>query len=208
MLKDKVLDLLNNENFTLKQLSTNGKIETHSINVAILSVKIAKYCDLDKSQIELIVLGSLLHDIGKVCLPQEILNKSGKLNRQERTIINVHAYNGEEMLNNLNLPKEVLDMVKYHHEYIKALTKPIIIKDVAKVYKTIYPLICSIADITDAVVSERSYKLCMDPKVSRNDLYHYGILDIDEIYKTIGIFNNENKSKSSNETHKYAYKIN
>lgn len=133
-------------------------------------------------------MGGLLHDLGKVCIPKEILNKPTGLSIEERKVIDAHARVGREMLKNIVVPLEVLNIVEKHHSSIKNIEKPIILKDISKVYVETYSIICAVADITDAVISRRPYKNCLSPIISRNDLYHFGILDIDEIYKSIGIF--------------------
>ena len=175
--------LITKKDFNHNDLSTNGNFPTHLVNVAILSSGIAKYCELAEDEIRKVILGALLHDIGKTYISREILNKPGKLTKQETRIVNKHTSIGRNALVHFTLDSSVLTIVENHHTFIKDLESPINLKNVIKKYKVAYPLICSVADITDAILSERSYKPGLSLDVSRKDLYEKGIMDIRDIYK-------------------------
>ncbi|NLC55130.1 MAG: HDIG domain-containing protein [Erysipelothrix sp.] len=181
------MSLIENEYIQIDLLSKNGELNFHLVNVAILSGLIGQYCELSQRDLIIIILGSVIHDIGKQEIPIEILDKPGKLSIVEKNLINTHPYEGLKILAKFNLSQEVLDIVQFHHQYIKELPKAIKLKDIVQDHRAAYPIICSVADVTDAVISKRAYKLSLSPTVSRDDLLKKGILDIDEIYKAIGI---------------------
>ena len=71
---------------------------------------------LTKEQIDVIVAASALHDIGKIGIPDSVLNKPGKLSDEEYTIIKRHPLIGADILKNYSAIKDVTDGAKYHHE--------------------------------------------------------------------------------------------
>ncbi|WP_250885951.1 HD-GYP domain-containing protein [Shewanella jiangmenensis] len=94
-------------------------ITQHGISVAVLSLMIAKVLDLPKKEMRDIALGALLHDIGKLKVPDNIRRKRGALTPQEQNFINQHPNYGHEMLSRSGLfPEAVLHIVRHHHEFI------------------------------------------------------------------------------------------
>lgn len=168
-------------------LSRSGEIYIHLVNVAVLSGLIAMNINLDKEIVRASILGGLLHDIGKFYIPERIINKPGKLSAFEYIAISSHETIGREIVSIFCKSEKISDIVACHHTYIKNLKEPVCISSMSKENKLLLPLICSIADITDAVVSVRPYKKMLSTSVARNDLHIKGVLDIDNIYKRIGI---------------------
>lgn len=92
-------------------------ISEHGRRTARLSAGLAAAMRFNHSEVTLIVLAALLHDIGKISVPEEILNKPGALNDAERKIIKRHVLDGYHMLPE-HIPEEVAEMVLYHHENV------------------------------------------------------------------------------------------
>jgi putative nucleotidyltransferase with HDIG domain len=91
----------------------------HSLNTAILAIAFGKHLGHAEERLRLLGLGAILHDIGKLRIPKEILNKPGKLTEEEFAIVKRHPNDGYEMLmGSDNIPQEVLTMVRHHHERI------------------------------------------------------------------------------------------
>lgn len=95
---------------------------------------------------------ALLHDIGKIVIPNSILNKKGKLSEQERDIIDYHAYAGYKILNMYGINSEVCSIVRFHHGHEGMLIE----SDIG--YKAD---ILRIADAYDAITSNRPYRVAM-----------------------------------------------
>lgn len=127
----------------------------HQKRVSELSQEIAREMDLPKNEIEAIKIGSLLHDIGKISIPGEILNKPGKLSPLEINIIRTHPINGYNMLKNIDFSSEVLEIVAHHHERLDGSGYPEGLKD----NEISLPIkIVSVADVVEAMISHRPYR--------------------------------------------------
>lgn len=129
----------------------------HSENTARYAVEIATKMNLSKELCEVIRIGGLLHDVGKIGIPESILNKSEKLTTDEYTIIKNHPTIGYEMIKHVANFKEngVLDIVLYHHERYDGTGYPLGLKG------NNIPLVARIVAIADAfhaMTSTRFYK--------------------------------------------------
>ena len=98
---------------------------------------------------------ALLHDYGKILIPEKILNKHGTLNEQERKIIELHPILGYELLKNKDLNSNVLNLIKYHHQNIHGDGYPKIEDDY---HPSIAADILHAADEYTALREERTYK--------------------------------------------------
>ena len=126
-------------------------IFTHSVNVALYSIAVGMELKLPRNQLEDIGLGALMHDIGKVSVPQEILMKPGKLTDEEFSIIKIHAEEGFDLLRNSHtVPLLVAHCAFQHHERLDGSGYPrgISEKDIHR-----YAKIIAVADVFDAVTS-------------------------------------------------------
>ena len=127
----------------------------HQSNVARLSVEIARRLGWDEFKIEGLRLGAMLHDIGKISVPAEILNRPGRLTEHEFGIIKDHPQTGYEILEPIDFPWPVQRMIVQHHErldgsgYPAGLSGDEII-DEARVI--------AVADVLDAITSHRPYR--------------------------------------------------
>ncbi|MCH4296275.1 HD domain-containing protein [Shewanella sp. 3B26] len=96
-----------------------ASVTQHGISVAVLALMIAKTLEMPKKEMRDIALGALLHDIGKLKVPDNIRRKRGALTQQETNFMNQHPNYGHEMLGRSGLfPEEVLHIVRHHHEFI------------------------------------------------------------------------------------------
>jgi diguanylate cyclase (GGDEF)-like protein len=96
--------------------SKSNYMKGHSFEVAALSVKIGKELKLDESQVEGLRIASLLHDIGNLAIPDNILNKPGTLTEEEKKIIKGHPGLSEMLLKHYPKSDYVLPAILYHHE--------------------------------------------------------------------------------------------
>ena len=98
---------------------------THSVNVTVLAVALAKEVGFSKEKVEMIGLGGMLHDVGKMKVPDEILNKPGRLTPDERLEIQKHTTYGYEILQERGDIPEVAQLMAYeHHERIDGTGYP------------------------------------------------------------------------------------
>lgn len=144
---------------------------SHSENVAKYAIRIAKEIKLSRNQCHNIYAGGLLHDIGKIGIPESILAKPTKLTNDEYEIVKRHPVIGYEMVKHIPIFRKngVLDMILYHHERFDGKGYP---EGLRGVQIPLAARILAVADSFDAMTSRRSYR-------KRNDLTH-AMNEIDE----------------------------
>lgn len=137
---------------------------SHSVNVAVLATMLGNLCGYSKSKLQVITLGGLLHDIGKLAVPTPILNKTSSLTADEFKIIRRHPSEGRKLLKEINSPiASILAIIAaQHHEHLDGSGYPYHVRG-----KSIHPYsrITAIADVYDALTSARSYKRAYKPNV-------------------------------------------
>lgn len=143
----------------------------HSLNVCVLSLTFGRALKLSQDELQELGLGALLHDIGKMRIPLNILNKPGKLTYDEFEIMKSHPDIGYELLRKeKNISKEVLTIVRNHHERLNGQGYPDKLSDKSISYFT---KIVSITDVYDAVTSDRVYHDGMTPHDAMQRLYEW-----------------------------------
>jgi putative nucleotidyltransferase with HDIG domain len=163
----------------------------HSVNVCILSISFGRSLGLSKQELNVLGLGALLHDLGKMKTPLEVLNKPGKLTEEEFEFMRAHPGQGYELLkNDRNIPPEALDIVLAHHERLNGKGYPDGRDEAAIPYFT---RIVTITDVYDAVTSDRVYHDGMTPHDALKNMYKWmpGNFDqqlMETFIKTIGIY--------------------
>lgn len=129
--------------------------EGHSKNVRDLTRRFAEYLKLPSEEIEEITLAAELHDIGKIGIPDSILKKPGKLNGEEYLAIKNHPWLGAEALKSLKGFKNVVNIIRHHHERYDGTGYP------DRLSAHAIPRgsrILSIIDSFDAMVHSRAYR--------------------------------------------------
>lgn len=142
----------------------------HSYRVAEYSVMIAQELGFNEEQQEQIRKTGLLHDIGKIGVPDNILNKTTKLTDEEYEIIKRHTIIGSEILKGLTLISRFDEGAKYHHERYDGSGYPFGLKGEE------IPLnarIIGIADAFDAMTANRIYRKRLDMEVVKEELRHW-----------------------------------
>jgi len=128
---------------------------THSLNVSVLSISLGKRLGMNANELRELGIGALFHDLGKMKVPQSILNKPGKLTDEEFEIMKSHPQLGYEILKNDKIiPKNALNCVLQHHERADGSGYPNNLSEsnISKLGK-----ITSIVDVYDAITSDRVY---------------------------------------------------
>jgi len=133
----------------------------HSVNVCILSLVIGVAFNFNKSQLYDLGLASALHDIGKIYIPKEILNKKDKLTREEFEIIKTHSSRGYIFVkDNSDIPPVSYVAILHHHEKYDGSGYP---SECKGDNISLFGRIISIADVYDAITSDRPYRKALPP---------------------------------------------
>ncbi len=146
-----LVDIKNNDSYTYY----------HSVNVGILALVLGIGMNMNKMDLYDLVMGSLLHDVGKMFIPKEILNKKGKLTPEEFSIMQEHSSRGFNYLkDHTDLSGKVRIIALQHQEKVDGTGYPYNLKN-----DQIFPLsrITSIADVYDALTSARPYRNGLHP---------------------------------------------
>lgn len=127
----------------------------HSERVAEYAVAVARGLRLDSERCTTIRLGAYLHDVGKVRVPHEILNKPGRLSPTEFEIIQMHPIYGLELLASVEFPWDLKPIIRWHHEKYDGTGYP---DGLRGNEIPVDPQIICIADVYDALTTTRSYR--------------------------------------------------
>ena len=163
----------------------------HSVNVCILTITFGRALGVEKKELINLGLGALLHDIGKIKTPLEVLNKEGKLTKEEFKLMMKHPEHGYSLLKgDDNIPPDALEVVLRHHERLDGSGYP---GNITEDEITYFTKIVSIVDVYDAITSDRVYHDGMSPHEALNKLFEWmpGKYDkklLEEFIKTIGIY--------------------
>ncbi|MCC6929894.1 MAG: diguanylate cyclase [Gemmatimonadaceae bacterium] len=134
----------------------------HCERVADLSCRIAAAAGLDEKELLWFRIGALLHDVGKLIVPSEVLNKPGRLTKEEWELMKRHPIAGVELLSQVEFPWDILPIVRSHHECWDGTGYPDGL--VGEETPLVARIVC-LADVYDALTTERSYKRAL----SHND---------------------------------------
>jgi diguanylate cyclase (GGDEF)-like protein/putative nucleotidyltransferase with HDIG domain len=127
----------------------------HSQKVAAYAALIAEALGMDDAEVEEIRLGAVLHDIGKVGIPENILNKNGPLNPEEWETMKSHVRFGAKILDPLTPLAHIREMVLHHHEFYDGSGYP---EALSGDNIPLGARIIAIADAYDTITSDRTYK--------------------------------------------------
>src|ERR1700690_1526068 len=147
----------------LKDRETEG----HSKRVTAYTIAIARAMGLPREQINTIARGAFLHDIGKMAIPDKILNKPGKLETDEMTIMKEHAYHGYQIVKKIPFLAEAAEIVYSHQERYDGTGYPRGLKgDQIPLGARMF----SVADTLDAITSDRPYRPAQSLQAAREEI--------------------------------------
>lgn len=154
----------------------------HSVSVCALMVNLARQIGLDEDAVRSMGLAGLLHDVGKMAVPDEVLNKPGKLTEAEFALIRAHPEQGHAMLEHgEGVTQDVLDVSLFHHERIDGTGYPYGLKGDAISLAARMGAIC---DVYDALTSDRQYKQGWTPLKAVTEMHGWhGHFDRELLFK-------------------------
>jgi len=139
----------------------------HQKKVAAISIAIARNLGLSKETVEAVRTASLIHDIGKISIPQSILSKPSKLTDIERAMIETHPATGYDIVKEIDFPQAVTEMILQHHERINGSGYPGGLKGDGIMLEA---KIIAVADVFEAMTSHRPYRAALSLEVSMDEL--------------------------------------
>lgn len=172
-------NILSNKNIMINLVdikSMDNYTYQHSVNVAVLSLVIGIGLQLPKRDLLELCIGALIHDIGKIFIPKEIVIKPSALTYEEYTIVKDHPLRGYKHLSNIqSISSNSKMVVLQHHERVDGLGYP-----EGKISSNINYLarIVAIADVYDALTSDRPYRRALSP----NDAFEYILANADTMF--------------------------
>ncbi|TRW98093.1 HD-GYP domain-containing protein [Candidatus Methylobacter oryzae] len=163
----------------------------HSVAVSTLLISFCRAMEIDRSDIELVGIGGLLHDIGKMKVPERILNKPGKLTESEFEVMKNHVNYGCALLETIpNLSPVSVSIVAEHHERHDGSGYPLKLKSDEI---SLYGQMAAIVDVYDALTSNRVYHNGNEPtevlkKMLEWSEHHFSPPLVHHFIRTIGIY--------------------
>jgi putative nucleotidyltransferase with HDIG domain len=163
----------------------------HSVSVAALAAAFGRALDLPRDVIKELALGGLLHDVGKALVPQEILNKPGKLTDAEFVLMKGHAVHGCELLTKTEGISEIaFSAAAQHHERFDGSGYP---RGLKGDEISIYGQMMAIVDVYDAITSLRVYSKGIPPtealrKIFEWSKFHFNPTLVQAFIKGVGIY--------------------
>ena len=167
----------------------------HQKKVCELALEIGKELNITEEQLQGVKFAAMIHDIGKISVPSDILSKPGKIGVTEFEVVKGHSQTGYELLNKINFPWPISDIVHQHHERIDGSGYPNGLKDKDILLEA---KIISVADTVEAMTSHRPYRPALGIKKAIEDItIHKGTyFDSNVVDACIKIFDNGFKFSS------------
>lgn len=174
IVEDMIEQLLDKKDFVfaLSQLrSVDDYTYQHSVNVGVLALIIGIDLSLDKEQLKQLGMGAILHDIGKIMIPEEIIKKPAKLTSEEFQVVKRHTEYGYDILVQTDIPEEAALIALHHHEkfdgtgYSRGLSNTKI---------PLFARIVAVADVYDAMSNDRVYQRRSAPDKVFREITHLG----------------------------------
>lgn len=133
---------------------------SHAVNVSVLSAKIGKQMDMDNGDCAILMVGGIFHDVGKMNIPSDILDKPSSLTSAERMIVEQHTIEGYKILAAMpdHIHKAIAEIALNHHERMDG-------SGYMGKYGSHIPVmarIVAVADVYDALISDRPYRAGWD----------------------------------------------
>jgi len=146
----------------------DGETGGHTDRVVAQALKLGRALGLASADLMALEIGSMLHDVGKISIPDRVLLKPGGLDAAERALVNTHAAKGEHFAAALGwLPPAALGLIRHHHERWDGQGYP---DGLMREQIPVLARIFAVVDVYDALVSQRPYKAAWLPAQAREEI--------------------------------------
>jgi putative two-component system response regulator len=138
----------------------DGSLQGHCERLADLAARLGRECGLDDTELELLRLGALLHDVGKIGVPDRVLTKTGVLTLEEQALVRMHPIVGDRLLEPIPALAVIRPIVRHHHERWDGGGYP------DRLAGETIPLaarIIAVADSVEAMSAQRVYRAPLSP---------------------------------------------
>ncbi len=150
----------------------------HSLRVCVLALTFGRHLEFSGEELNLLGIGALLHDIGKMRVPVELLNKPGRLTSEEFELIKTHVPRGVEILSRTpGIPAPAIEVARSHHERFDGSGYSVGLKGQ---HISLFGQIGAIVDSYDAITSDRSYHKGMSAHDALRKMYEWRRKDFHE----------------------------
>ncbi len=167
--------------------SADSYTHGHCERVAGYALDVARELGFDEAALTTIRLGAYLHDLGKVRVPHEVLNKPGSLTREEFEVMQMHPVWGVELLESVEFPWDIKPIIRWHHEKYDGSGYPDRLR--GEEIPVNAQVIC-IVDVYDALTTTRSYRKALDRSEALRRMHesrHWWRPDVyDAFMRTVG----------------------
>ncbi|MFW5734208.1 MAG: HD-GYP domain-containing protein [Oceanidesulfovibrio sp.] len=167
-------------------ISNHYQTYTHSVHVFVYTTAVLQAYAFSREDMVQVGLGAVLHDVGKSTISKRILDKPGRLDREEREIINSHPVKGVSLCASMPLSQSALNCILFHHERMDGQGYP------SGMTEESIPLpvrVVSVCDCYDALTSDRPYADALEPyealKLMRDEMR--GAFDLDVFKRLIAV---------------------
>ncbi len=162
----------------------------HSVAVCALMVSVGRHLGMAKSEVHDLGIAGLLHDVGKMAIPDAILNKQASLTDKEFENIRTHPEKGYQLLlESPRIPKIAMDVCRHHHEKMDGTGYPFGLRNEELSFAVRLGAIC---DVYDALTSNRAYKKAWSPHKALGEMSqwegHFDLKILAALAQAIGIF--------------------
>jgi riboflavin transporter FmnP len=148
----------------------------HSQRVRLISVDIGREMRVSAPELEALEWGGLLHDVGKIGVPDDILKKQGKLTREERMVMNAHPVLGAQIIGPVDRLAPELPVIRHHHEWFNGSGYPdrLIGDEIPKLARILH-----VADAYEAMTADRPYRKALSSEQAVSELRKFAGVQFD-----------------------------
>jgi putative nucleotidyltransferase with HDIG domain len=149
----------------------------HSQRVKMIAVDIGREMRVNEGELEALEWGGLLHDVGKIGVPDSVLLKQDRLNREERMLMNAHPVLGAEIIAPVTKLAPELPIIRHHHEWYNGSGYPdrLIGDEIPKLARILH-----VADAFEAMTAQRPYRMTpLTPEQALNELRKFAGIQFD-----------------------------